>query len=144
LKKSPSTICPFALVDENDQPGEIKRNAILYLVNRPGLDQVILPPGRHPVQVTDETPRSFTLTALPGHFAPPGSTISFEMMLDSAGSVMLIQRGDARGSASSLIITFGPALADIAWRRQADAMRFRLQGHINQAERGIISLPPGW
>lgn len=121
LQKEPNRFFPFQVLGHQGET-EILLGHVYDLTNR-SLLPFPLPPGRFPVMVTQVTATSFTFTTLPGHFDPPGSTITFTTWADSSGSVHLEHRGvTTRGDASPSYIV-APTLAGEAWDLQAARLR---------------------
>ena len=73
--------------------------------------------GDDPVVVSKVTSTSFTFTALPGHFDPAGSTITFNTWEDR-GELCLSQTGYAT-TASGLTDLLAPILAYGVWAQEA-------------------------
>src|SRR5262249_53254204 len=125
LQRDPNAFFPF---DVLGQRGE--RSIILGckydLTNRGAY--VLLPPGRFPVMVTQVLPTSFTFTTLEGHFDAPGSTITFTFRVDSYGTIHLEHRATAASGDPSLIYLLAPAMSEIIWDAQANAVRQWLSG----------------
>lgn len=89
--------------------------------------------GNAPVEVTNVTPTSFTFTTLPGHFDPPGSTITFSVH-ESGGHLYLEQTahwkfaGGFKGleQHAKAFATIPPAFAE--WTREGSKLRKVAQG----------------
>jgi hypothetical protein len=124
LQRSPNRHFPFNVIPADGGSDAIRRNGIYDLEDRYIELPPILPPGLNPVKVTEVTPTSFTFTTLPGHFDPPGSTITFKTYVDESGSVHLQHRGiTAPTGSSSPTYLLGPSGGNRAWSRQSASLR---------------------
>jgi RHS repeat-associated protein len=119
LQLNPSLFFPFDVKAVDPKTNGIELGKIYNLQNKQGAFPA-LPPGKHPVKVTDLTATSFTFTAEKGHFDAPGSTIKFEIYADSGGYVHLQHTANAVGAEPSLQFWVAPTGARMAWDRQAD------------------------
>jgi hypothetical protein len=124
LQSYPSRYFPFDVVSTGGAEG-IVLDGEYDLIDRGGF---FIPPGKHPVRVTEATATSFTFTTVEGHFDPPGSTITFTTWTDADGNVHLEQRGVTKPAPPSSL-TYGlpmilaPYLAGRAWDVQAQNLR---------------------
>jgi hypothetical protein len=132
LQSYPSHYFPFDVVSTSGAEG-IVLNEEYDLIDRGGF---FIPPGKHPVRVTEASATSFTFTTLEGHFDPPGSTVTFTTWTDADGNVHLEQRGVTKPAPPSSL-TYGlpmilaPYLAGRAWDVQVENLR------------QVLEAPPG-
>jgi hypothetical protein len=95
--------------------------------------QTPFPWSKSPVEVIATSPTSFTFKTLPGHFDPPGSTITFTVY-ESGGHMYLEQTGHwnfASGMAgveqrAMAYSSVAPAVA--TWTQQGNNLRHAVQG----------------
>jgi hypothetical protein len=125
LQSDPNRFFPFQVLGNHGER-EIVLGSTYDLTNR--FPPLPLPPGRFPVMVTQVTPTSFTFTALEGHFDPPGSKITFSVVVDSAGAIFLEHRGVAVPGKPSSTYLLAPTIAGKAWDIQAANLRRWLSG----------------
>lgn len=122
LEGNPSNYFPFNVEGQSGEKS-IVLGSEYDLVNKPG-KLFPLPPGRHPIKVTEVTEHSFTFTTLEGHFDTPGSTITFTIYKDINGIIHLEQYGVALPSKEpSFKFLLAPDMAKFAWDEQADNLR---------------------
>jgi hypothetical protein len=123
LQTHPNSFFPFDVVGAKGEK-EILDGSIYYLMARQD-SPFPFPPGKNPVRVRGLTPFSFTFETLPGHFDPPGSTITFTTSMDRTGTVYLTQYGVARAESAShaLVFSQAPRLAADAWIIQAEQLK---------------------
>jgi hypothetical protein len=127
LQSDPNTFFPFQ-VQGHQREREILLGRTYDLTNRDNSPLLPLPPGRFPVQVTAKTLTSFTFTTLPGHFDAEGSTVTFSIWADQAGTVYLGHLGIAEPSSDpSLQFVIAPYMAAWTWDQQASNLRRWLQ-----------------
>jgi hypothetical protein len=128
LQSDPNRFFPFQVLGHNGERG-IVLGSTYDLTNPPSSSfPPPLPPGRFPVMVTQVTPTSFTFTALEGHFDPPGSKITFSIIVDSTGVIHLEHKGVAVPGDPSLAYLAAPTMAGKAWDAQAANLRRWLSG----------------
>jgi hypothetical protein len=128
LQASPNDFFAFSLRSDDGSPATIEPGKKLILENREG--SLFLLPGKNPVEVVAISPYSFTFKTLDGHFDPAGSMISFITEADVSGQVLLMHIGSTiPDSNPSLLYLLAPTIADMAWTRQAAAMRRWLDEH---------------
>jgi hypothetical protein len=86
-------------------------------------DLRIIPLTIDPVQVTAVSKTSFTFTALPEHFDPPGSTITFSIV-ERRGAIFVLQKGRALRDDEGSVLDRATAIAGwITWAQQAENLR---------------------
>jgi hypothetical protein len=123
MKADPNSFFPFNVRSKNGD-NSVKEGHDYDLSSR-GEAPFYLPPGKYPVRVTGESPTSFTFTALPGHFDPPGSTITFSTWVDNSSRLNLEQYGKTSPGAeeSPALYSAAPTVAHWAWDQQAANMQ---------------------
>ena len=118
LKLDPSAFFPFN-VEGSGGEKSIVLGGKYDLVNKPG-KFLPLPPGRHPIEVSEVTEHSFTFRTLPGHFDTPGSTITFIIYEDTNGNIHIEHDGVALPATDpSIKYLFAPDMAKLTWDEQA-------------------------
>jgi hypothetical protein len=123
LQADPNRFFPFRVIGAGGEQ-EIILGRVYDLTNRENSPIFPLPPGRFPIRVTEVTANSFTFTTLPGHFDPPGSTITFTIFPDPAGMIHLEHLGVTAPSADlSLMYPAAPYMAGKTWDIQAANLR---------------------
>ncbi len=132
LQFNPNDFFPFNVEGYGGEK-DINLGSEYDLVNKPG-KFFPLPPGRHPIKVTEVTPTAFTFTTLEGHFDTPGSTITFTIYEDTNGNIHLEHYGKAIPSKEpSSIYLLAPYIAKITWDEQADNLSKWLEAYAETA-----------
>jgi RHS repeat-associated protein len=120
IKENPNLVFPFDVVGRHGEKG-------IVLNAEYDLNNVRFPyDNGNGVKVTGCTDTSFTFTTLPGHFDPPGSTISFRTFVDEHGTLFLEQHGETVAPIFLDKATeFG---AKLTWADQAENLKRALFG----------------
>lgn len=121
LQLNPNAFFPFNVTPVDGGSASIRLGGVYHLSNRGAI--ILMPPGRHLVKVISVTRTSFTFEALPGHFDPPGSQVTFRTYVED-GLLHLEHEGVTTiASTPGAEYLAAPTIADIVWSQQTENLR---------------------